>query len=74
MDEHKQSDEQLRDKKLNPPPETHRTNNGSAPSNSQMNGSPVPEPVEGTTMGVVPKDDSPEILEKRSGPKKDERA
>jgi hypothetical protein len=74
MTDEKSYGQELRDKKLNPPPETHRTNNGSSPSNSHMNGSPNPDPVEDTTFGVVPKDDSPEFLEKRDGPKKGESA
>jgi len=68
--EHEQTESDLRDPKMNPPPETHRTIIGrEAPPESEMNGSAEPVPVDGTTGGVVPKDDIPLLLVKREGPK-----
>jgi len=67
---HDQTEADLRDPKLNPPPQTHKTVIGpEAPPESKMDGSAEPVPVDGTTGGVVPKDDIPWFLEKREGPK-----
>ena len=60
----------LRDPKMNPPPQTHRTIIGrEAPPESEMQGSEVPVPVDGSTGGVVPKDDIPWIIDEKEGPK-----
>jgi len=68
--ENDQAEKDLRDPKLNPPPATHQTITGrEAPPESEMNGSPVPVAVNGTTGGVVPKDDTPLFLKKKEGPK-----
>jgi len=67
-----QIDADLRDPKQQPSPQPHKTVIGrQAPPESTMNGSTVPVAVDGTTGGVVPKDDTPWILEKKEGPKKD---
>lgn len=67
-----QIDADLHDPERQAPPETHKTVIGrQAPPESKMNGSPIPVAVDGTTGGVVPKDDTPWKLEKKEGPKKD---
>jgi len=65
-------DAESRDPQQQQLPEAHKTVIGrQAPPESTMNGSRVPVAVDGTTGGVVPKDDTPWILEKKEGPKKD---
>ena len=59
-------EQELRDTKLNPPPEPHHTNLGHVTSVTQSTGT---EQVIGTdTKGLRPKDDTPWSLEKKDGP------
>ena len=72
LTKNEQIEADLRDPKIQGAPETHKTVIGrEAPPESKMDGSDVPVAVDGTTGGVVPKDDTPWILEKKEGPKKD---
>ncbi|MDQ2187134.1 hypothetical protein RBI13_18285 [Alcaligenaceae bacterium A4P071] len=67
MSDNEQREADLRDKTKQPRPETHKTNPGPTPSNSQMNGSEEIIPADKKGLGL--KDDSPQMLKKKDGPK-----